>query len=111
MQYIEDPYLDRTSKLEDTLQKFMELTMDNQRNSNASLSNLKTQVGVITTHLSSLQVSQLEEPSPTKPFIIEPQLLTPKVEEFIELVLWSSTFVLGLARSELDQAHLAHAMR
>jgi len=51
------PQQDRTQKLEDTLNQFMQLTMANQQNYNASIKNLKTQMGQQAQHLS--QISQI----------------------------------------------------
>ncbi|KAF1889698.1 hypothetical protein Lal_00025026 [Lupinus albus] len=78
--YMEDPYLDRTHKLEDTLQTFMELTMEHQRRTKVSLRNLETQLGVITSYMSQNQVSQPEE-QPSIPVNIEHQPSIQEVEE------------------------------
>ena len=51
------PQQDRTQKLEDTLNQFMQLTMANQQNNNASIKNLETQMGQQAQHLS--QISQI----------------------------------------------------
>lgn len=48
-------HLDRTSKLEDTLQQFMQQSMANQKNTDASIKNLETQVGQISKQLSKQQ--------------------------------------------------------
>lgn len=46
---------DRTSKLEDTLQQSMQQSMANQKNTDASIKNLETQVGQIAKQLSEQQ--------------------------------------------------------
>jgi len=46
------PQQDHTQKLEDTLNQFMQLTMANQQNNNASIKNLETQMGQQAQHLS-----------------------------------------------------------
>jgi len=51
------PQQDRTKKLEDTLNQFMQLTMANQQNNTASKKNLETQMGQQAQHLS--QISQI----------------------------------------------------
>ena len=50
------PQQDRTQKLEDTLNQFMQLSMANQQNTNASIKNLETQMGQQAQHMS--QISQ-----------------------------------------------------
>ncbi|XP_039682975.1 uncharacterized protein [Medicago truncatula] len=51
------PQQDRTQKIEDTLNQFMQLTMANQQNNTASIKNLETQMGQQAQHLS--QISQI----------------------------------------------------
>nr|KYP38701.1 hypothetical protein KK1_040028 [Cajanus cajan] len=46
---------ERTTKLEDTLQKFMQLSMSNQKNIDASIKNLEIQVGQIAKQLAEQQ--------------------------------------------------------
>lgn len=46
---------DRTSKFEDTLQKFMQRYMENQKNTDASIKNLETQVRQIAKQLTEQQ--------------------------------------------------------
>nr|KYP48441.1 hypothetical protein KK1_029903 [Cajanus cajan] len=46
-QYQHPPLYKRTTKLEDTLQQFMQLSMSNQKNIDASIKNLEIQVGQI----------------------------------------------------------------
>ena len=62
------PQQDRTQKLEDTLNQFMQLTMANQQNNNASIKNLETQMGQQAQHLS--QISQIlanQQGEPSRP--------------------------------------------
>ncbi|CAL0329825.1 unnamed protein product [Lupinus luteus] len=80
MHYMEDPYLGRTHKPENFLQRFLELTMENHRQTYASLRNLETKVGVITSYLSEIETRQPEEP-PTTPIKIEKQPSTHKVKK------------------------------
>ena len=49
---------DRTSKLEDTLEKFMQASLTNQKNTEASIRNLETQVGQLAKQLSDQQTGQ-----------------------------------------------------
>lgn len=46
---------DRTSKLEETLNHFMQMSMENQKNTDASIKNLETQVGQIVKQLAEQQ--------------------------------------------------------
>nr|KYP32881.1 hypothetical protein KK1_046325 [Cajanus cajan] len=46
-QHQNPPLYERTTKLEDTLQQFMQLSMSNQKNTDASIKNLEIQVGQI----------------------------------------------------------------
>ena len=48
----------RTTKLEDTLEKFMQASMANQKNTKASIRNLETQVGQLAKQLADQQGSQ-----------------------------------------------------
>ncbi|XP_020233010.1 uncharacterized protein LOC109813258 [Cajanus cajan] len=54
-QHQHPPLYERTTKLEDTLQQFMQLSMSNQKNTDASIKNLEIQVGQITKHLAEQQ--------------------------------------------------------
>jgi len=49
---------DKTSKLEDTLEKFMQASLTYQKNQEASLRNLKTQVGQLAKELADQQGGQ-----------------------------------------------------
>jgi len=58
---------DRTSKLEETLEKFMQASLTNQKNQEASLRNLETQVGQLAKQLSDQQGRQFSantQPNP-----------------------------------------------
>jgi len=58
---------DRTSKLEETLEKFMQTSFTNQKNHEASLRNLETQVGQLAKQLSDQQGGQFSantQPNP-----------------------------------------------
>jgi len=48
----------RTSKLEETLKKFMQTSLTNQKNQEASLRNLETQVGQLAKQLADQQGGQ-----------------------------------------------------
>jgi len=43
---------ERTSKLEDTLEKFMTVSLSNQKNTEASIRNLETQIGQLAKQIS-----------------------------------------------------------
>nr|KYP69638.1 hypothetical protein KK1_008839 [Cajanus cajan] len=45
------PLYERTTKLEDTLQQFMQLSLQNQKNTDASIKNLEVQVGQLAKQL------------------------------------------------------------
>jgi len=66
--YQQQPTLyDRISKLEETLEKFMQTSFTNQKNHEASLRNLKTQVGQLAKQLSDQQGGQFSantQPNP-----------------------------------------------
>lgn len=49
------PQQDRTSKLEDTLNQFIQLSIANKKNTDASIKNLEMQVGKITKQLAGKQ--------------------------------------------------------
>jgi len=49
---------DRTSKLEETWEKFMQASLTNQKNQESSLRNLETQVGQLAKQLSDQQGGQ-----------------------------------------------------
>jgi len=49
---------DRTSKLEETLEKFMHATMTHQKNQEASMRNLETQVGQLAKQMADQQGGQ-----------------------------------------------------
>ncbi|BAT74121.1 hypothetical protein VIGAN_01172100, partial [Vigna angularis var. angularis] len=49
------PQNDRTSKLEDTLQMFMQQSIQNQKNTDASIKNLEVQVGQLAKQLANQQ--------------------------------------------------------
>jgi len=58
---------DKTSKLEETLEKFMQTSLTNQKNQEASLRNLETQVGQLAKQLSDQQGGQFSantQPNP-----------------------------------------------
>ncbi|XP_057426208.1 uncharacterized protein LOC130719607 [Lotus japonicus] len=52
------PLQDRTSKLEDTLTQFMQVSMSNQKNTDASIKNLEVQVGQIAKQLTQMTTEQ-----------------------------------------------------
>ncbi|XP_020231419.1 uncharacterized protein LOC109811976 [Cajanus cajan] len=54
-QHQHPPLYERTTKLEDTLQQFMQLSMSNQKNTDASIKNLEIQVGQIAKQLAEQQ--------------------------------------------------------
>nr|KYP35611.1 hypothetical protein KK1_043343 [Cajanus cajan] len=54
-QHQHPPLYERTTKLEDTLQQFMKLSMSNQKNTDASIKNLEIQVGQIAKQLAEQQ--------------------------------------------------------
>jgi len=58
---------DRTTKLEDTLEKFMQASMVNQKNTEASIRNLETQVGQLAKQLADQQGSQFLANTQTNP--------------------------------------------
>ena len=58
---------ERTSKLEDTLEKFMQATLANQKNTDASLRNLETQVGQIAKQLAEQQEGHFSANTKTNP--------------------------------------------
>ena len=58
---------DRTTKLEDTLEKFMQASMANQKNTEASIRNLETQVGQLAKQLADQQGSQFSANTQTNP--------------------------------------------
>ncbi|XP_027941135.1 uncharacterized protein LOC114194932 [Vigna unguiculata] len=58
---------DRTSKLEDTLEKFMQASLTNQKNTEASIRNLETQVGQLAKQLSDQQTGQFPANRQTNP--------------------------------------------
>ncbi|XP_020205130.1 uncharacterized protein LOC109790395 [Cajanus cajan] len=49
------PLYERTTKLEDTLQQFMQLSLQNQKNTDASIKNLEVQVGQLAKQLADQQ--------------------------------------------------------
>jgi len=49
---------DRTTKLEDTLEKFMQASLTNQKNIETSIRNLEIQVGQLAKQLSYQQAGQ-----------------------------------------------------
>jgi len=58
---------DRTSKLEETLEKFMQTSLTNQKNQEASLRNLETQVGQLANQIAEQQSGQFSvntQPNP-----------------------------------------------
>ena len=58
---------DRTSKLEETLEKFMQTSLTNQKNQEASMRNLETQVGQLAKQLAEQQSGQFSantQPNP-----------------------------------------------
>ncbi|XP_058753377.1 uncharacterized protein LOC131626574 [Vicia villosa] len=58
---------DRTAKLEDTLQQFMQLSIANQKNTDASIKNLETQVGQIAKQLTDQQKGTFTATAQTNP--------------------------------------------
>ena len=58
---------DRTSKLEDTLEKFMQATMTHQKNQEASMRNLETQVGQLAKQMADQQGRQFLANTQTNP--------------------------------------------
>jgi len=58
---------ERTSKLEDTFEKFMQASLSNQKNTEASIRNLETQVGQLTKQLADNQRSQFTANTQTNP--------------------------------------------
>ncbi|XP_020206209.1 uncharacterized protein LOC109791331 [Cajanus cajan] len=54
-QHQHPPLYERTTKLEDTLQQFMQLSMSNQKNTDTSIKNLEIQVGQIAKKLAEQQ--------------------------------------------------------
>ena len=58
---------DRTTKLEDTLEKFMQASLTNQKNTKASIKNLETQVGQLAKQLSDQQACQFSANTQTNP--------------------------------------------
>ncbi|XP_057416120.1 uncharacterized protein LOC130710783 [Lotus japonicus] len=57
-QPFQQPSQDRTSKLEDTLTQFMQVSISNQKNTDASIKNLEVQVGQMAKQLSQLTTEQ-----------------------------------------------------
>jgi len=57
----------RTNKLEDTLEKFMQASLSNQKNTEASIRNLDTQVGQLTKQLADQQGDQFSTNTQTNP--------------------------------------------
>lgn len=53
------PEQDRITKLEDTFNQFMEISMVNQRNTNASIKSLEIQVGLLATQMAEHQKDKL----------------------------------------------------
>jgi len=58
---------DRTTKLEETLEKFMQASLSNQKNHEASLRNLKTKVGKLAKQLADQQDGQFSANTQTNP--------------------------------------------
>jgi len=58
---------DRTTKLEDTLEKFMQASLTNQKNIEASIRNRETQVGQLAKQLSDQQAGQFSANTQTNP--------------------------------------------
>ncbi|XP_027903598.1 uncharacterized protein LOC114163487 [Vigna unguiculata] len=58
---------DRTTKLEDTLEKFMQASLTNQKNTEASIKNLETKVGQLAKQLSDQQAGQFSANTQTNP--------------------------------------------
>ncbi|XP_068475201.1 uncharacterized protein [Phaseolus vulgaris] len=58
---------ERTSKLEDTFEKFMQASLSNQKNTEASIRNLETQVGQLAKQLADNQGSQFSANTQTNP--------------------------------------------
>ncbi|KAG2409367.1 uncharacterized protein HKW66_Vig0000320 [Vigna angularis] len=64
----QNPFVyERTTKLEDTLEKFMQASMTNQKNTEASIRNLETQVGQLAKQLSDQQTSHFSANTQTNP--------------------------------------------
>lgn len=67
-QYNQHPALqDKTSKLEDTLTQFMQVSMSNQKNTDASIKNLEMQVGQLAKQLSEQQGGTFSANTQTNP--------------------------------------------
>nr|KYP33142.1 hypothetical protein KK1_046021 [Cajanus cajan] len=60
-QHQHPPLYERTTKLEETLQQFMQLSMSNQKNTDASIKNLEIQVGQIAKQLADEKKNESEE--------------------------------------------------
>jgi len=58
---------DRTNKLEDTLEKFMQASLSNQKNNEESLRNLETQVGQLAKQLVNQQEGEFFANTQTNP--------------------------------------------
>ncbi|XP_052734138.1 uncharacterized protein LOC128196675 [Vigna angularis] len=58
---------ERITKLEDTLEKFMQASMTNQKNTEASIRNLETQVGQLAKQLSDQQAGHFSANTQTNP--------------------------------------------
>nr|KYP37352.1 hypothetical protein KK1_041445 [Cajanus cajan] len=58
---------ERTTKLEDTLQQFMQLSLQNQKNTNASIKNLEVQVGQLAKQLADQQSGSFSTNTKTNP--------------------------------------------
>jgi len=58
---------ERTAKLEETLEKFMQASLSNQKNTEASIRNLETQVGQLAKQISEQQGSQFSANSQPNP--------------------------------------------
>ncbi|XP_058767248.1 uncharacterized protein LOC131640898 [Vicia villosa] len=66
-QYQSYTHSDKLSKIEDTLNQFMQLSMANQKNTDASIRNLETQVGQIAKQLSDQQRGTFTASTQTNP--------------------------------------------
>jgi len=87
---------DRTTKLEDTLEKFMQASIANQKNTEASIRNLETQVGQLAKQLADQQGSQFLANTQTNPKE-HYKAITQGVER-----LWEKTLVISLMLKRVE---------